>query len=60
MAQKQSELTKRYFEKHGIRQKKFSLEPETLALFDDLAQKTGLSHTEILRRALREFADKAD
>lgn len=58
MAKTQAELSQRYFEKHGIKQKKFHLEPETVAYFDLLADKTGKSHVTLLREAMKDLAKK--
>lgn len=58
MAMTQSERSQKYFEKYGIKQKKFNLEPETLALFEALAETTGKSQTQILKEAVREYAAK--
>ena len=55
MAMTRYEINRRSDEKRGIRQKAFKLDKETFELFEKLAEKTGLSHTEILRQALRKM-----
>ena len=49
---------RRSMEKLGKKPKSFTLDAETLTLFDALAEKTGLSHVQILRDALRLYAKK--
>lgn len=56
----QAEYSRRYHEKHGIVQKKFNIDAETAALFESLSAQTGLPQVEILRRAIRQFAEQAD
>ncbi len=61
MSQKSYDATgynRRSMEKLGKKQKSFTLDTETLALFDALAEKTGHSHVQILRDALRLYAEK--
>lgn len=53
-----TEYNRRSMEKHGKKQKSFVLEPDTLELFDSLAEKTGHRHVQILRDALRLYAEK--
>ncbi|MDO5058766.1 MAG: ribbon-helix-helix protein, CopG family [Neisseria sp.] len=54
----QTDYNKAYLEKKQIKQKKFDLEPETMALFEGLAEKTGKSHIQLLREAMRDLAAK--
>ncbi|MCP2041668.1 trans-2-enoyl-CoA reductase [Neisseria sp. HSC-16F19] len=58
MAQSQAERSKAYFEKHGIVQKKFNLDPETVALLERLAAERGESQTAVLKAALVALAGK--
>lgn len=48
----QNEYNKRYQEKHGIVQKKFNLDGETVALLERLAAECGESQTAVLKAAL--------
>ena len=45
-------------EKRGIKSKAFSLDVDTLALFERLAAQTGKSQVQILKEALQEYAAK--
>lgn len=54
----QAAYNKRYQEKHNIVQKKFNLDPETVALLERLAAERGESQTAVLKAALAELADK--
>lgn len=58
MALSQVELNKRSMAKTGKRNKVFSLDAETLALFEQLAEKTGKAHVELLREAMRKLAEQ--
>ncbi|MCG7657138.1 ribbon-helix-helix protein, CopG family [Wielerella bovis] len=58
MAMSQVERSKKYHEKHGIVQKKFNLDPETVALLERLAQERGESQTAVLKAALAALAEK--
>ncbi|MDO4694959.1 MAG: ribbon-helix-helix protein, CopG family [Eikenella sp.] len=54
----QAEYNKRYHEKHGIVQKKFNFDPETVALLERLAAERGESQTAVLKAALAALAGK--
>ncbi|EEG23404.1 ribbon-helix-helix protein, CopG family [Eikenella corrodens] len=49
----QADYTKKYLEKHGIVQKKFNLDPETVALLERLAAARGESQTAVVKAALQ-------
>ena len=56
MAQTQTERNRKYHEKHGIVQKKFNLDSETVALLERLAAERGESQTAVLKAALAALA----
>ena len=58
MALSRQEIQKRSNEKRGIKSKAFSLDADTLALFERLAAQTGKSQVQILKEALQEYAAK--
>ena len=58
MALSRQEIQKRSNEKRGIISKAFSLDADTLALFEQLAAQTGKSQVQILKEALQEYAAK--
>ncbi|ULJ60793.1 ribbon-helix-helix protein, CopG family [Wielerella bovis] len=58
MAMTQIERNNKYQEKHGIVQKKFNLDPETVALLERLAIERGESQTAVLKAALAALAEK--
>lgn len=58
MAMTRWEINKKSDEKRGVRQKAFRLDKETYELFEKLAEEKGLSQTEILRQALRKYAEQ--
>lgn len=57
MKYNQAEYNRRSLEKSGKKTKAFTLDAETLALFEAIAEKSGLSHAEILRRGVRLVAE---
>ena len=58
MALSRQALPTRSNEKRGIKSKAFSLDADTLALFEQLATQTGKSQVQILKEALQEYAAK--
>ena len=58
MALSRQEIQKRSNEKRGIKCKAFSLDADTLALFERLSAQTGKSQVQILKEALQEYAAK--
>ena len=52
------EINKKSDEKRGVRQKAFRLDKETYELFEKLTAEKGLSQTEILRQALKKYAEQ--
>lgn len=52
MAKTQVELNKISREKRGIKQKKFDLDSDTFALFEQLAVQTGQTQVQVLKAAL--------
>lgn len=57
MAQTQTERTRKYHQKNGIRQKTFALDPDTAALLERLAAERGESQTAVFKAALRKLAE---
>lgn len=55
MAQTQTERTRKYHQKNGIRQKTFALDPA--ALLERLAAERGESQTAVFKAALRKLAE---
>lgn len=60
MALTRQEINKRSREKLGMKTKAFTLDAETIALFETLAAQTGLPQAEILRRSVRLFAEQVN
>lgn len=53
MALSQAERTKKYLAKHGIKAKKFDLDPDTIALLERLAKQRGQTQVAVFKDALK-------
>lgn len=53
-----SEIQKRSNLKRGVKSKAFSLDLETISLFENIAKKTGKTQIKILKEALKDYAEK--
>ena len=58
MALTRQEINRRSREKLGLKTKAFTLDADTIALFEQLAAHTGNSQAAILRDAMRDYAAK--
>ena len=58
MAQTQTERNRKSMEKRGIKQKKFDLDADTIALFVRAAEATNQTQTQLFKTMLAEYAEK--
>ena len=58
MAQTQTERNRKSMEKRGIKQKKFDLDADTIALFTLAAEATNQTQTQLFKTMLAEYAQK--
>ena len=58
MAQTQTERNRKSMEKRGIKQKKFDLDADTIALFTRAAEATNQTQTQLFKTMLAEYAEK--
>lgn len=55
---KQVQYNKAYHDRHGIKQKKFALDIETISLLEKLATATKQNHTAVFKAALNVYAEQ--
>lgn len=58
MAQTQQDYNRKSMEKRGIKNKSFSLDLETIALFTRVAEATNQTQTQLFKTMLAEYAEK--
>lgn len=58
MAQTQQDYNRKSMEKRGIKNKSFSLDLETIALFTRAAEATNQTQTQLFKTMLAEYAQK--
>jgi len=58
MAQTQQDYNRKSMEKRGIKNKSFSLDLETIALFVRAAEATNQTQTQLFKTMLAEYAEK--
>ena len=58
MAQTQQDYNRKSMEKRGIKNKAFSLDLETIALFVRAAEATNQTQTQLFKTMLAEYAEK--